>query len=358
MSTPPVPSIRPDDPLRSGRSLLEGVAAGAVYGVLLRGFIVLQTTAQKHFQGDGADPAAFQRHFRLLRYEMIAGEVMTLAFLVLGSIIIGFLTVRRIERRRPASIYTWILAPWLAVFCMMTVIALFAWEGAICVAMALPITLILSSLGGITAGVLGRRMALTASRTACFAILPFLLAPAESMLPSPIQTRTVSTEIRIHASAATIWQNIERVPAISPSELRPSWAHRIGFPRPVEATLSFEGVGGVRHASFEHGLLFIETVTVWEPEHRLAFTIRADSAHIPPTTLDEHVTIGGRYFDVLDGEYSLEPLPNGDTLLHLTSHQRLSTDFNGYAGLWSDAVMQNLQSSILQVVQHRCQQTQ
>jgi hypothetical protein len=287
---------------------------------------------------------------------MAAGEVMTVAFLVLGSIIIGFLTVRRIERQRPASIFTWILAPWLAVFCMMTVIALFAWEGAICVAMALPITLILSSIGGITAGVLGRRMALTAGRTACLAILPFLLAPAESMLPGPVQTRTVASEIRIHAPAATIWQNIERVPAIAPSELRPNWAHRIGFPNPVEATLSFEGIGGVRHASFEHGLLFIETVTAWEPEHRLAFSIHADTAHIPPTTLDEHVTIGGRYFDVLDGEYSLEPLPGGDTLLHLTSHQRLSTDFNGYAGLWTDAVMQNLQTSILQVVQHRCDQ--
>lgn len=72
-------------------------------------------------------------------------------------------------------------------------------------------------------------------------------------------------------------------------------------------------------------------------------------------TLDEHVTIGGRYFDVLHGEYRLEVLPNGDTLLHLSSQQRLSTDFNGYAGLWSDAVMRNLQTSILEVIQHRCE---
>jgi hypothetical protein len=137
--------------------------------------------------------------------------------------------------------------------------------------------------------------------------------------------------------------------------LRPSWTHRVGFPRPIEATLSYEGVGGIRHATFERGVLFIETVTAWEPEHRLAFSIRADSTNIPPTTFDEHVTIGGRYFDVLNGEYRLEPLGNGDILLHLTSEQRLSTDFNGYAGLWTDAVMQSLQTSILQVIQHRCE---
>ena len=169
------------------------------------------------------------------------------------------------------------------------------------------------------------------------------------------QTGVVTDEILIHAPATVIWQNIERVPAIAPAELAPNWTHRIGFPRPVEATLSYEGVGGIRHASFERGLMFIETVTVWEPRHRLAFGIRADSASIPTTTLDEHVTIGGRYFDVLAGEYSLEPVANGDTLLHLVSHQRLSTDFNFYAGLWTDAVMQNLQTSILQVIQHRCQ---
>ena len=33
----------------------------------------------------------------------------------------------------------------------------------------------------------------------------------------------------------------------------------------VEATWSREGVGGVRHASFAGGVVFVETVTVWEP---------------------------------------------------------------------------------------------
>jgi hypothetical protein len=77
--------------------------------------------------------------------------------------------------------------------------------------------------------------------------------------------------------------------------------------------------------------------------------------HFKWVSPNEHVTIGGRYFDVLDGEYTLEPLANGDTMLHLISHQRLSTDFNGYAGLWTDAIMQNLQTSILEVIQHRCE---
>ena len=171
----------------------------------------------------------------------------------------------------------------------------------------------------------------------------------------PLQVRTVETTVAIHASSAVIWRNIERVPAIQPREIRPAWTHTVGFPLPVEATLDHEGVGGERHTSFDRGLLFIETITEWEPEKRIAFSIAAATAHIPPTTLDEHVTIGGRYFDVLNGEYWLEPRADGTILLHLSSQERLSTDFNAYAALWSDAVMKDLQGSILEVVKHRCE---
>lgn len=333
-----------------------GVAVGAAYGVLLRGYILAQALLRKHLNPAQVPDAASMRHFvQVNRIMGESAEVMTLAFLVLGPLVIGYLTVSRLAVRSRANVAACIFVPWLSILCMMAIVALFAWEGAICVAMALPLTLLFSSIGGLVARISGRHHRLRTAQTTCVALLPFVLAPAEALMPAPTQTRTVHNQIVIHANAPTVWHNIERVPAIAPVELRPNWTHRLGFPRPVEATLSYEGVGGIRHATFERGVLFIETVTTWEPQHRLAFTIRADTANIPAGTLDQHVTIGGRYFDVLDGEYRLEPLPNGDTLLHLTSHQRLSTDFNGYAGLWTGAVMSSLQTSILQVIQHRCE---
>lgn len=316
------------------RSLIEGILLGAVYGLLLR-LVALNDNAKVGV-----------RH---------AGFVMTVAFLLLGPLIMGLLTICRAELRERSSIWQWIFAPWVSVLLMMTATALLNIEGAICIVMALPIALVCGSIGGVIGGLIGRQRKLSRAATVCVAILPFVLGPAEASINSPDQTRTVSSEIRIHATPTIVWQNIERVPTIAPSELQTTWAQRIGFPRPVEATLSYEGIGGVRHASFERGLLFIETINEWEPERRLSFNIKADTDHIPPTTLDQHVTIGGRYFDVLDGEYRLEPLANGDVLLHLTSRQRLSTDFNFYAGLWTDAVMQSLQTNILQVIQHRCE---
>jgi hypothetical protein len=41
--------------------------------------------------------------------------------------------------------------------------------------------------------------------------------------------------------------------------------------------------------------------------------------------------------------------------LHLSSQHRLSTDFNWYAHLWTDAVISDLQKRILYVVQQRSQ---
>lgn len=321
--------------------LFQGVVVGAVYGILLR-FVFGRSDFDRWTIAHGVPSLA---------------AIMTSAFLMLGPFVMGVLTVTRADPRTPIPVWKWVFYPWIAVILMMLAVAAAGFEGWICIIMALPIALVFSSIGGIAAAIFQRirRRRLPTTAVSCIALLPFVIAPVQARLNTVNQTRTISSEILIHASPDTIWRNIERVPAIAPTELQSTWTHRIGFPRPIEATLSFEGVGGVRHATFEHGLLFIETITDWEPNHRLAFRIRADTAHIPPTTLDEHVTIGGRYFDVLDGEYSLEPLANGDTILHLVSHERLSTDFNGYAGLWTDAVMQNLQSSILKVIQHRCE---
>jgi hypothetical protein len=82
-------------------------------------------------------------------------------------------------------------------------------------------------------------------------------------------------------------------------------------------------------------------------------TIAAQPA--PSTALDEHVAVGGAYFDVLDGTYEVEPLADGSTLLKLKSHQRLSTHFNFYARLLTDFIMSDLQSAIMDVIRKRCE---
>jgi hypothetical protein len=284
--------------------------------------------------------------------------VMSLGFIFALPFAGGFLSVYFVERRQQQSLVVWFLVPWLTVLSGCGAMVFFLLEGWICIVMYLPVGLTLSTLGGLGGGFVARNQRLKRVgdiSTACVLLLPFILSPIEPAFLKRQEIRTVENVIEVQASPSVVWDQIKTVPEIRRDELQPSWSRRIGFPDPIAATLSHEGVGGVRQASFSGGVLFIETVDVWEPGHRLAFSIHPETAKIPNTTLDEHVTVGGPYFDVLRGEYELEPLGNGVTRLYLRSWQRVSTDFNWYAHLWSDAVMSDLQKTILHVVQQRAQ---
>ena len=314
--------------LRSAKIWWFSAAGGAVFGVLFRAAFGM------HLPGSAAQSATL---------------VLSLSYLALVPGVMGFFAVLQYLRKTPEEAvrwYKWLFLPWASVGITILVFMATAWEGAICILMAAPIVLVFSMIGGAIARAFYESPPAKPTTVFGAAALPLLMALIEIHVPNPYEIRTVNTEIMIHAPASMVWKNIERVRAINARELPESWVNRIGFPRPVEATLSHEGVGGVRHASFTGGLVFAETVNDWQQEKDLRFSIRANTDSILTTTLDEHVTIGGPYFDVLEGEYQLEPRPDG-VLLHLSSHERLSTHLNGYAGLWTDAAMRAIQEQIL-----------
>jgi hypothetical protein len=283
--------------------------------------------------------------------------LVTIGFLALVPMAMGYLSVDLYWRGTPRTDirwYKWLFLPWGAVLIEITFVALVKWEGAVCIIFASPIMLVASLIGGLAARLVWWRLGRQAKGTLSAVALPLLVLLIEAHIASPWQIRSVETTILLHAPAGTVWNNIKSVPAIQRSELPDSWIQHIGFPRPIAATLSHDGVGGVREASFTGGLVFTETVNQWDPEHDLRFSIRANTESIPPTTLDEHVTVGGAFFDVLDGEYRIEPRSDG-VLLHLTSHERLSTHLNPYAGIWTDVVMRTIQRQILEVIRARCE---
>jgi hypothetical protein len=279
---------------------------------------------------------------------------MSLSCLFLLPFAMGFLSVFLAERKERQPIWIWIVLPWVPIFGGLIAASLLALEGMICIIMFAAIGLPLGSLGGLVAG--GTVRLYRSSRgngaiAVSVLLLPLVVSPWEGRILGNTQIHTTERSIDIHAPASIVWKNIERVPAIQPQELPESWTHRIGFPNPIEATLSDEGVGGVRHATFAGDVLFIEMVDTWEPEKHLAFSIHA--AHAP--AFDEHVRVGGEYFDVLRGDYRLEPLPGGAIRLHLSSQHRVTTDFNWYARWWADAAMADLQHRILVVLKSRCE---
>jgi hypothetical protein len=318
---------------KTNASIWFGLAAGILYGAAARlGFAYHK----------------FQDYWSL----------MTLGFIFLVPLTLGILTVHYGEKERKRSWPYRLFMPWVPCSILMLAAFLIGWEGSICLLMGLPVFLLMSSLGGAIAALIfqtRRPQQNNFPLLMFFAVLPFVSASIEHQFGLPQSVRTVDTQITIKASPRIVWQNIERVREIKQKEQRPSMFHLLGFPRPVEATLSQEGVGGIRHATFEGGVLFVETITKWESEKELGFNIKADTESIPPTTLDEHVTIGGPYFDVLEGSYRIEPLNDEQVVLHLSSKHRLSTRFNFYAGWWTDSIMRDIQENILGIIKDRCE---
>ena len=316
--------------LRKGMPWWLSVLAGAALGCLYRAA----------FNGNGEWPTL----------------TMTLGFLILVPLAMGYLAVDQYLRRASGEVswQDWFFLPLISVWITMAVSVAVKWEGAICLIFAGPIMFVSSTIGGLLARVFSRRRIRSVPGQLSVFTIPLLVILVESQVAAPIQIRSVETDVLIRAPAAVVWNNIRSVPTISSSELPDNWVTHIGFPRPVAATLSHDGIGGVRLASFTGGLIFTETINQWEPESDLKFSIHANTNSIPPTTLDEHVTIGGAFFDVLNGEYRLEKRPDG-ILLHLSSQERLSTHLNPYAGAWTDAVMRSIQNQILAVIRRRCE---
>lgn len=258
---------------------------------------------------------------------------------------------------RPGKFWA-LAAPPLTMALLLFGSLLFEIEAAICVLVAAPVVLPFALLGGwIMSLILDRWKDRGGGRVqmAGFLLLPFVVGPIEEQWEQPHETRVMLNMIDIAASPETIWNQIAQVPAISREEIPYQWIYLLGFPRPVAATLDRPGVGGKRHATFEGDVSFYEVVTVWEPAKKLAFTIKADPEFIPQTAFDEHIIVGGRFYDVLEGTYEIEPLEGGRCRLHLTSTHRLSTRFNAYAGRWSEWVMSQIQGSILEVIRERCE---
>jgi hypothetical protein len=321
-------------PIQQRWIVILGAALGAVYGLLARFVFGLHTSRSTVF------------------------AVMSLSFVFGVPIALGFLTVWVAESQGDLGWWRRILLPWVATLTFLGGCLLLLWEGVICVILMLPEALVLSSLGGILAWLMRLLVRKNRSKASCVAVvalLPFAAAPIEHLRKAASEIRTVNTQIDIRADPHTVWEQIRSVPRIREDEQFFDLTHLMGFPRPLEARLVGRGVGAVRHATFEKGVLFIETITAWKENERLAFSIHADTDHIPPTTFDDHVRVGGPYFDVLEGTYWLEPLGPHLVRLHLLSRQRLSTRFNFYSRLWTEYLMADLQRYILTIIKRRCE---
>ena len=311
-----------------------GFFYGVAYGLIARGIFALE------FLG---------------RTEIHTQGLMTLSFLFLVPLAIGLIVAYHYDEVTSSRRIVMLIMPFSAILGLIAITVILGYEGIICALMAIPVFAFMALVGAfIGVNVFYRRK--DKLSISVLILLPFLVAPIENYFGLTEKVFTERTTILIHANETDVWENVTRVKAITKEENHLSLFQAMGFPRPIEAELDTVAVGGIRKAIFDRGLFFTETVTTVVPNRVLAFNIKADPNSIPPKALDEHVMVGGKYFDVLEGKYELEKVSDHEIKLHLTSGFRLSTHFNFYSGMWSKLIMRDIQKNILEIVKSRSEQ--
>jgi len=255
---------------------------------------------------------------------------MTASFILLAPVVVGAVTVYAAEtqQRRTWGYYAFAGFTANVFFILGTMIALI--EGLICALLIAPLFGAVGALGGLAMGAICRVTNWPRQAVTCIAVLPMLLALAEHELPLPQRFDTVERTRVVAAAPEAIWRHLETVRDIRPQELEHAWMYRIGVPLPTLAVTESGAGAPVRHVRMGEGIHFDQVAAEWEPNRRVRWVYRFEKDSFPPAALDDHVMIGGRYFDLVDTEYALAPVAGG-TELRIRMRYRVSTQFNWYA---------------------------
>jgi uncharacterized membrane protein YhaH (DUF805 family) len=241
---------------------------------------------------------------------------------------------------------------WLSLLVIAGSLVLFALEGLLCIAMALP-------LGGLVAvfgGAIGREVAIRSRAGWQRAALSLLLLPGSAMVdaaaPSSLVTEVV-TSIVVNAHPERVW---DEVIAFRRIDETPGLIFRLGIAYPVRASMVGEGVGAIRRCEFSTGA-FVEPITGWEAPHRLSF----DVAEQPPVLQEwspyrsvyaPHVD---GFFRSVRGEFRLVPLPGGRTRLEGSTWYALDLYPRPYWEPIAEALLHRIHSRVLAQVKRQAE---
>ncbi len=159
------------------------------------------------------------------------------------------------------------------------------------------------------------------------------------------ELRSVTTSVEIDASPETVWKNVIAFPQLKdPIE----FIFKTGIAYPINATISGQGVGAVRHCNFSTGS-FVEPITTWDEPKLLKFSVDQQPEpmkEISPYNIHPNHLHG--YWISRQGQFKLTTLPNGHTLLEGTTWyvNKIKPEF--YWTIWSDYVVHKIHERVLE----------
>lgn len=262
--------------------------------------------------------------------------------------VLGFAAALIYGIRQPRS-----LGGCVGVACLSAVLlgaALFAlaFEGVVCLAMALPLALPLAAFGGACAYPVQKRHGFQNGAPAFLSVL-LIVTPGiqlvEHISPTAAPTYMVRSSIDIKAPPERVWKEVVAFTEIPPPT---EWMFRAGIAYPIRAEMVGSGAGAERHCVFSTGA-FVEPIEIWDEPRQLKFSVTSNPppmeewtpySHVEPPHLHGFLASEG-------GQFLLTRLANGGTRLEGTTWYRHGLWPSAYWRVWSDSIIHKIHMRVL-----------
>jgi hypothetical protein len=231
---------------------------------------------------------------------------------------------------------------------------LFAIEGAVCVAMAFPIALVVGWMGAL----FGREIArsspgrLAHAALAVLAVPPLAVIEARGPLPTP-QVHEVVSSVVVDAPPELVWRHVVSFDDLPPPR---ELLFRLGVAYPQRALIAGTGVGAIRRCEFSTGA-FVEPITACDAPRRLSFDVTSQPDPMrelsPYRDLSPpHLATG---FRAVRGEFRLTRLPGGRTRLSGSTWYRLAIQPESYWSLWAEGFVGAIHHRVLEHIRREAE---
>ena len=311
---------------RIGRLIPESEFGSAIFGILFTTILAVATTV---FSAEGLGNYG---------WGVFVGIPF---FLGLNSTLIyGY--------HRPRSIGKCLLVATLSTALVGVALFAVAVEGVICLAMALPLAVVVSIFGGVIGFVIQQRPTVSPSTMRVVSVA-FLLMPGaivfEHVVGETPPLYEVKTSVVIKAAPETVWNHVVSFSQLAPPTER---MFKTGIAYPIRADIRGRGVGAVRHCVFSTGE-FVEPITVWDEPRLLRFDVTSQPRAMEELSLyrdlrPPHVE---NYLISRQGQFALTSFPDGSTRLEGTTWYQNRFWPAPYWHLWSDYIIHNIHKRVL-----------
>jgi hypothetical protein len=273
---------------------------------------------------------------------------------VAAPFVMGFVSVLALAQSRDVSFGTAAAVASISVVLLGVLLVAFAIEGALCLGMALPIALPIAIFGGWTACAMQRTFA-TGGQMMVLVLLgatPFGATLEKSLAP-PAELFAVTTSLDIPAAPERVWRTV-----LSPTKLTaPSHSiFRAGIAYPLASHIEGAGPSAIRYCDFSTGKL-VEPVLIWKEGCQLRF--RVASNPLPMQEWTPYAQIHPPHLEGFlasrQGEFRLEPLPNGGTRLYATTWYQHHMWPGMYWRVWSDYIIHRVHDMVLANIRERAE---